>query len=210
MLTGNNVSFKGDLGRRVIPCDLDPGVEHPEDREGFIHGDLLSYIATARPRLVAAGLTVLRAYHVAGRPAHARPPKGSFEGWDALVRGSLLWLGAEDPLGAMSRIREEGDADLDALRQALGAWRRAFGEDALTAIEVLEKAASSSELGAPLAALAGGSVSQLDAKRLGYALRKVKGRLVAGLKFESGAPTRTGAKRWQVVGDWTDSDQECR
>lgn len=210
LLTGNNVTFKGDLGRRVIPCDLDTGVEHPEDRDGFIHGDLLAYIAAARPRLVAAGLTVLRAYHVAGNPAHGRPPKGSFEGWDAQVRGPLLWLGAEDPLGATARIREEGDADLDGLRQALLAWRTVFGEDAATTVDVLERALEAPELGAPLAALAGGSVSQLDAKRLGYALRKVKGRLVAGLKFESGSPTRTGAKRWRVVGDWTGDEGECR
>ena len=35
ILTGNNLQFQGDLGRRVIPCDLDPGCEFPEDRADF-------------------------------------------------------------------------------------------------------------------------------------------------------------------------------
>lgn len=210
LLTGNNVSFKGDLGRRVIPCDLDPGVEHPEDRDGFTHENLLSYIIPARPRLVAAALTLLRAYHVAGRPNHGLPAKGSFEAWDSLIRGTLCWIGAEDPLGATARIRDEGDADLDALRQGLFAWRETFGDDAITAAEAIEKAGSTQGLAAALAALAGGSVSQLDAKRLGYGLRKIKGRVVSGLKFESGDPTRTGAKRWKVVGDRIESGPVCR
>lgn len=33
MMTGNNVQLKGDLGRRVVPIDLDPKCENPEDRK---------------------------------------------------------------------------------------------------------------------------------------------------------------------------------
>ena len=43
---------------------------------------------TVRTGIVAAILTILRAYHVAGRPKHTHPPMGSFEGWDALIRGA--------------------------------------------------------------------------------------------------------------------------
>ena len=34
MVTGNNLGFRRTLGRRVIPIDLDAGVEQPEDRVG--------------------------------------------------------------------------------------------------------------------------------------------------------------------------------
>jgi hypothetical protein len=34
VLTGNNVQLQGDTGRRVIPIDIDPKCEHPQDRAG--------------------------------------------------------------------------------------------------------------------------------------------------------------------------------
>ena len=48
----NNVQLKGDLGRRVVPIDLDPKIEHPEDRT-FKRSDLLGYLQENRPRLCA-------------------------------------------------------------------------------------------------------------------------------------------------------------
>ena len=62
------------------------------------------------PRTIAANwsrqsLTILRAYHVAGRPN--RPPRlQSFEQWSDTVRGALMWLGAGDPAGTMDRLRK--------------------------------------------------------------------------------------------------------
>lgn len=203
-LTGNNVTFKGDLGRRVVPCDLDPKVEHPEDRTGFRHPDLLAHVARERARIVVASLTVLRAYHVSGRPRHGRPPKGTFEAWDQLVRGALLWVGMSDPLESAQRIRDEGDADLDSLRQGLAAWAAAFDSEPKTAAEAVEQIAHSQDLGPALGALSGCGVAQLDARRLGYALRRVRGRRVGGLRFEVGTPTRTKAQRWKVEKDVAD------
>jgi hypothetical protein len=51
--------------------------------------------AGARPQLVVAGLTTLRAYVVAGRPVKLTF-LGSFADWD-WVRGALVWLGCADP-----------------------------------------------------------------------------------------------------------------
>jgi hypothetical protein len=203
MLTGNNVSFRGDLGRRVVPCDIDPRCDHPEDRTGFRHPDLRAYVSRERPRFVTAALTALRAYHVAGRPPHGKPPKGSFESWDDLIRGTLVWLGAGDPLGGCDRIREEADTDLDAIRQALGAWEAAFDGESVTAAEAIQRASEKGyeDLGAAIGGLTGCAVSRLDPRRLGYALRRVRGRRVAGRFFETGQPTRTGAKRWRVASE---------
>ena len=201
MLTGNNVSFRGDLGRRVVPCDIDPKRDHPEDRTDFRHPDLRAYISRERSRFVAAALTALRAYYVAGQPPHDKPPKGSFESWDSVVRGTLIWLGAGDPLGGCDRIREDADTDLDALRQALGAWQTAFDGAPATAAEAIRRATEGGyrDLAAAIANLAGCAVSRLDTRKLGYALRRVRGRRVAGRFFEAGQPIRTGAKRWRVA-----------
>ena len=100
--TGNNLIIKGDLTRRSVVCRLDPKVERPELRQ-FAY-DPIADAKDNRGELVVAVLTILRAYHVAGRPN--RPPRlQSFEIWSDTVRGALMWLGAGDPAGTMDRLR---------------------------------------------------------------------------------------------------------
>lgn len=197
IITGNNLRLKGDLGRRVVPCDLDPRMEHPEDRTRFGIADLLAHLRTERPRYVHAALTVLRGYVVAGRPPHAKPAKGSFESWDRLVRGALIWAGSADPLGGTERIRREGDAELEALRAALGAWREKFREESKSAAEVFNNAGG--EFLTTLSQLAKCDPVRLSPNKLGYALRKAKGRVVAGRRFESAGLDRNGLALWRVV-----------
>jgi len=225
-LTGNNVRYVADLGRRVIVCEIDPEVEHPEDRTGFKYPDLLGHVATERPRLVVAALTVLRAYHLAGWPKHGKPRKGSYEGWDDLVRGALIWAGMPDPLaGDKDFQREGGDGDAENLRVLLHAWHDVFGDGPKTLAEVIEyatyvpassfqtdsqrkaTAASNAErapLRAALKALDDKS-GYLDARTIGNALRLVKGQIRDGLKLvrvtnAAGKPTHAGGVAlWHVV-----------
>ena len=94
--TGNNLIFAGDMTRRALLCRMDAGMEHPEGRSFDL--DLRTWVPANRVRLVAAGLTILRAFVVAGRPGLDRlKPFGSFEAWSNLVRGALVWLGEPDP-----------------------------------------------------------------------------------------------------------------
>ena len=85
--------IRGDLTRRTLRCRIDAKVEQPENR--VFSNDPVEEARKARPALVVAALTILRAYHVAGRPQKPNP-LGSFEAWSDLVRGALMWLGAAD------------------------------------------------------------------------------------------------------------------
>jgi putative DNA primase/helicase len=158
----------------------------------------LAWIASERPRLVAACLTLLRAYHIAGRPAHPHPPKGSFEAWDALIRGALIWAGVGDAPGGQDRIREESDSDLDALRAGLVAWVSLFGHDRATAADAIKHAANDPEARSGLALFAGCDESKLDARRLGYPLRGFKNRLCDGRRFVREGQDRIAGIRWSV------------
>lgn len=206
-ITGNNLGFRGALGRRVIPCDIDAGVENPEERKGpdsehpFTHPDLLGWLASERPRLVVACLTLLRAYIVAGRPGHGLPPKGSFEAWDALIRGALIWSGIGDPLGGQKRLREESDSDLDALRAGLAAWEGVFGAAPATAAEAIRRTASDKALLSALATFTGCDEARLDARRLGYALRRHRGRPFNGRRFIREGEDRLAGVLWSVKVD---------
>lgn len=70
MATGNNLTFAGDMTRRVLLCTLDAGVERPDLRE--FERDLLSWVPANRLRLLSTAYIVLRAFIQAGAPK----PKG--------------------------------------------------------------------------------------------------------------------------------------
>jgi putative DNA primase/helicase len=69
--TGNNLKLVSDMARRTIVCSLDPNLERPELRE--FNGNPFSEVISHRGRYIAAALTVVRAYVVAGYPG-ALPP----------------------------------------------------------------------------------------------------------------------------------------
>ena len=163
--TGNGLGFKRDIGRRVALCDMVTDLEYPEDRDSFRHDDLLGYVADQRPKLIRAALTILRAYAVAGRPEHGKPRKGGFVPWDRWVRGALIWAKAHDPAATAQRVRKDVDTDLESLRGALEAWRKAFPEP-VTAAAAMTRANATPELRDALAALSGCPTDKLDGRRI--------------------------------------------
>lgn len=197
--TGNNLAFKGDLARRVVPIDLDAGVEHPEDRTGFRHEDLLRFVRDNRPQLVLDCLTVLRGYYELGElRLHGAPKMGSFEAWDDLIRGACRWVGLGDCIAGRERIREEGDNELEALRAALAVWVNHFGDTAVTVADAMELAAEKTDLRDALLALTGRK--ELTALALGHGLRKFKGRLAGTARFSTDGKLSAGRVRWRVEG----------
>lgn len=197
--TGNNLSYRGDLARRVVPIEIDPGVEHPEDRAGFKYTNLEEHVRASRPRLVISALTLLRAFICAGKPSHSLPAKGSFEAWDRLVRGAIIWAGGMDPLGGVERLRQRGDASVERIAALLSAWSLTFGALAVTVAEAMRRASDGSDLREAMNAF-GSKDRPINAQLLGTRLSKLRGRIVGGLVFEDAVDTtRDGSRLWKVV-----------
>jgi hypothetical protein len=177
--TGQNLLLLGDMTRRGLPCRLDPGCERPELR--VFEKDPLVEAKKQRGELVAAALTVMRAYIVAGMPAQATP-LGSFGDWSRLVRNSLLWLGEADPCATMDYARAM-DPKLDAIRNVFAAWSRTFGTAKLTVSDIIHAATAAGDTARPLydalAAVAGAG-GVLNPNRLGRWLAQQQGRIVSG------------------------------
>ena len=137
LATGNNAQVTGDMTRRVVVCNLDPQSEAPESRQ--YDRNLATWIPEHRPRLVQAGLTVLRSYIAAGRPRQPYPPMGSFEDWDSMVRRALTWLGEADPLAGTAELND-ADPVRRKLRALLAAWWTTFRTAGATSKEAVTRA----------------------------------------------------------------------
>jgi hypothetical protein len=129
--TGNNLIFSGDVSRRAVKCRLDSGEERPDRREFSFNPQ--KEIKANRPALVVAALTMLRAYHVAGRPVRLAPV-GSFEDW-SWVRETLVWLGCTDPAETREQILED-DPRKNELADVLIAWDKVYKDAPVTLNDV--------------------------------------------------------------------------
>ena len=101
--TGNNLVLAGDLTRRALRCAMDAKCERPELRSFNVNA--VEAARQQRGGLVAAALTVLRAWHVAGDRLNLST-FGSFEEWSHRIRAPLVWLGKVDPCETLAEIRE--------------------------------------------------------------------------------------------------------
>jgi hypothetical protein len=128
--TGNNMTFAGDMARRVVPIDMSPRCERPEEREDFKHPKLISWVTENHPRLLVAALTLLKAYIQDGKPKQNLSQYGSFEEWNDLVRSALVWADAPDPCEAREGIQAENDIAYDDLRTLMHAWRACYNSSA--------------------------------------------------------------------------------
>jgi hypothetical protein len=112
-MTGNNLKIIGDMIRRTIKMQIDPGGVHPMDRK-FKIDPLEAYILTNRIELLSAALTVLVAFFNAGCPnAKGIAPIASFEQWSQLVRNLLLWVDLDDVKECISQGYEQDDESLE-------------------------------------------------------------------------------------------------
>jgi putative DNA primase/helicase len=172
--TGNNVAVKGDMSRRTLICNLDAGIEKPEDRE-FNHHPLKRVLAD-RGKYIAAVLTVVRAYIRAGSPAKYKP-YGSYEEWSALVRGPLIWLGQRDPVNSKEEVRAS-DPERAAIRELLWSGLLDIGE-MYSAKRIVELAAGDEDM-TDLLAMVGGEDGKPTSLKVGQWLAKIADRPVDG------------------------------
>jgi hypothetical protein len=195
MATGNNLQVTGDLTRRVLVCSLDARCEHPERRR--FDWDAKDVAKAKRGRLVAAALTILRAWHSAGTRVE-RSPLGGFEEWSARIRAPLLWLGCADPCKTTLQIKAE-DPHVLQLAAVMEAWTDTIGPNAPVKIqEIINKGVMAPDLQTALLAVAEARTRQVvSTERLGRWLRKVNGRIVSGKAIRQ-VGTTDGYPRWSL------------
>jgi hypothetical protein len=203
MASGNNLVMHGDMIRRVQPNRLMYPGENPEDRDPatYRHPKLLEWVSENRPRLIAAALTILRAYFVAGRPVVKIKPWGSYEGWSSVVRAALVWCGMEDPRDACVDLT---DSVKDLAARLIAGWSEAFPGSSGTIPEALKLLARPENqqrfetLRVALTELSGTPLERASALSLGKKLARYKDRVAGNQIFKQGKREERG-NPWYVA-----------
>lgn len=171
---GNNVQVWGDLKRRVVPVRLEPEQEHPEDRSDFRHANLAGWVRDNRGELLAAALTIWRAWIGAGRPK-STATMGSYERWAGAVGGALETAGIPGFLAGGKDWLDLSDPDADAWAVHLQALRNRFGDRAFTVKDVAGSLLELPHLGKSDRPLT---------DQIGNLYRTLRGRWLGGLRLD--------------------------
>jgi putative DNA primase/helicase len=207
--TGNNLRVRGDMTRRSIISTMDAGVERPEMRD-FRHRPA-DEAAANRGKYIAAILTIVRAYIVAGKPDKL-PSPGSYEGWSDLVRSPLVWLGLPDPWETTEAARED-DPEISVLSDILTGWLQAIGKTVAVPVRFVIETANArfeehednaGELKNPdfRASLmqVGGTKGVIDPVKIGKWFLGREGRILNGIKIKRGErDEHSKVATWKVV-----------
>jgi putative DNA primase/helicase len=197
--TGNNLTFRGDLPSRVLLCRIDAETERPEERQ-FKIGDLPAHLAANRKQLLTAALTILRAYHMAGRPPQDVRRWGGFDQWSREIREPLVWLGLDDPCATREQIIAS-DPDRESAAEVLRAWQAAFVDRMMLVRDVVAAAQDGDhdELKQALLMVTAkrDQSNHIDARRLGIWCAGKADRILDGLRLTADRKIRH-AQGWRV------------
>lgn len=131
ILTGNGLQAGGDNGRRAMWVRINPNVPDPDQRDGFKVGDLRPWLRANASTVVAALVTMVRAWIASGAPT-IRTRKGDYSEWASMMAGLLDFLGVP---GWMTDRADAMKLDAESAEWAafLIAWHEKFGGETITA-----------------------------------------------------------------------------
>ncbi|MFF9582461.1 bifunctional DNA primase/polymerase [Streptomyces achromogenes] len=136
LVTGNALRTGGDNGRRVLWVKLDPDCPDPDQRDGFRVGDLRPWLRDNASTLVAALVTLVRAWLAAGAPT-IRVRKGDYSVWASMMAGLLNFLGVEGWMADSANTRDQDD-EYQEWALFLEMWRETFGAEPVQAGAVIK------------------------------------------------------------------------
>jgi len=207
LASGNNVTLPEDTVRRVLVSRIESELENPEDRVGV--RDLPHLCRQCRPKLIKAGLTVLRAYAAHGYPDAGPKPWGSFEEWSRLIPHAIIFAGGPNVLDARPRGDTAGD-ELGALATVLRELPR-LSATPLTAKSLVTLLwPSDREDNAPpdqwddlreaIEALAPPRYGRAPTpKAVGERFRRAQGRVLSGGTCLTSSQGHAGVRMWSVL-----------
>ncbi|NMM80885.1 hypothetical protein B2J86_08090 [Acidovorax sp. SRB_14] len=196
--SGNNVRPIDDMVRRCICIHLDPGLETPAARV-YTRPHLLDEVRKERIKYIAAALTIVRAWVLAGQPMASCQSVASYAAWSDWCRQPLLWLDQPDPASCVFQALKEDPAQL-LLGRVLHGWREKHGSSPKMVRDVVRAAVhldDADDFRDALAEAAGGAET-INARKLGNWLARNEGKIAGPYRLRRAAKTRN-AENWEVI-----------
>lgn len=121
---------------------MDAKVVNPWQRAEteFKHPNLKKWVGDNRGKILAAALTIGKAWIVAKRPSPSSTlcKMGGFEQWREVIGGMLEYAGGKDFLKNMDLMYAESDADTPQWELFLEIWNKIFNKNGCAAVTVKE------------------------------------------------------------------------
>lgn len=203
LVTGNNPVLSSEISRRTVQIRIDPRVDRPWQRQEWKHPHLLEWAAEHRGHLIWAALVLWRNWLACGRPDYSGQLLGSYEHWSRTIGGVLESAGIPGFLENLDTLYEASDESSLAERALLACWDEMFGDQPLTARQVLDRLIEDPELEIPLELK--GRTTKEQTMEIGKLLSRIQDRRynvevdgVAGTLHVEKAKMRSGSQRWRV------------
>jgi hypothetical protein len=197
--TGNNVQLGADTSRRVCHIRMESPEERPELKANFRHKELRSHVRRNRGKLLTAALTILRGWHVAGRPTHNLAPWGSFEGWSSVVREAVVFAGLPDPGLTREELQRHSDRDAAGMETVLEAIQRLDpNRHGLTTADLIQRCQKETTENAELCGAIEELCGKLDSRKLAGRFKHFQRRNFGGKMLDKAGEDRTKTNRWAV------------
>jgi hypothetical protein len=138
IVTGNNIQMDSDQARRCFQVRLVSPVSNPDERTDITIKNLPDYAIEHRAELVAALLTIVRAWYVAGKPQAPNKLEASTYGkWAGTVGSILTYAGIEGFQENRNRLKAEANTDEQQITDFLHTWNNRY-KDYVPAVTILE------------------------------------------------------------------------
>ena len=143
---GNNIQLGGDMQRRAYWIRLDAKSSTPWRGREFRHPDLIRWVIENRGRLIAALLTLARAWYACDRPVSGVKRLGRFEEWSEIVTGVLGLAGVTGCLENLQEMYDTVDEESAEWERFLRALESRFGSKPFTTADVVQDIANDGAL----------------------------------------------------------------
>jgi hypothetical protein len=145
--TGNNVQIDTDQARRCYQIRLVSPVSNPDERTDITIKELDLYGIEHRAELVAALLTIVRSWHVNGKPqVKNKLQSSSFGRWAGTVGSILAHVGIEGFQDNRDTLKAEANSDESQITSFLQTWHDRYKNTYVPAMTILDHILSDVEI----------------------------------------------------------------
>ena len=141
VITANNPILSREINSRCIPINLNAKIPFPDlrDASDFKHPDLYRWTGAHRGELVAACLTLIKAWIEAGEPEpRERKMTSRFGEWAKVTGGILEHVGISGFLDNIEKQVHAGDEESPVLEEFIYRWYAKFSETAVSTRALVE------------------------------------------------------------------------